>query len=104
MADLDIRLGELHYAAYSEIRIEGSNLICFPDSQYHMFISLLKGANSIVKLNGVHSQICSSLDPPLSIKKTESEMQKFIQVVEDNRKRVADSHKNSLVAYALSSH
>jgi len=28
-------------------------------------------------------------------------MQKFIQVVEDNRKRLADSNKNSLVAYAL---
>src|SRR6218665_1271349 len=98
MANLDIRLGKLHYAAYSEIRIEVSNLIC---SQYHTFISLLEGAISIVKLNGVHSQICSSLDPSLSIKKTESEMQKFIQVVEDNRKRLADSHKNSLVAYAL---
>ena len=63
----------------------------FNVSQYHMFISLLEGANSIVKLNGVHSQFCSSLDPPLSIKKTESEMQKFIQVVKDNRKRSADS-------------
>src|SRR6218665_2424445 len=93
MADLDIRLGELHYAAYSEILIEGSNLICFPDSQYHTFISLLEGANSIVKLNGVHSQIWSSLNKPQSIKKTESEMHKFIEVVEANRKRLADSHK-----------
>src|SRR6218665_4178900 len=78
--------------------------------QFNMFPSIKRlficwrGANSIVTLNGVHSQICSSLDPPLSIKKTESEMQKFIQVVEDNRKRLADSHKNTLVAYALGSH
>src|SRR6218665_1768329 len=99
MADPDIRLGELHHVAYQEIQIEGSNLICFP--QYHTFISLLEGANSIVELNGGHCQICSSLDPPLSIKKTESEMKKFIQIVEDDRKRLADSNKNSLVAYSI---
>ena len=40
----------------------------------------------------------------LSITKTESKMQKLIQVVEDNRKRLADSHKNTLGAYDLASH
>ena len=35
-----------------------------------------------------------------SITKTESEMQKLIQVVEDNRKRIPDSRKSTLVAYA----
>ena len=69
-----------------------------------MFISLLEGTNSIVKLNVAHDEISSSLDPPRSITKTEFEMQKLIQIVEDNRKRLADSHKNILVAYALGTH
>ena len=63
-----------------------------------------RGANSIVKLNGAMARISPSLDPPLSITKTEFKIQKLIQVVKDNRKCLADSHKNTLVAYALGSH
>ena len=36
-----------------------------------------------------------------SITKTESEMQKLIQVVEDNRKRIPDSRKRTLITYVL---
>jgi len=35
-----------------------------------------------------------------SITKTESEMQKLIQVVEDNRQRIPDSRKSTLMTYA----
>lgn len=35
-----------------------------------------------------------------SITKTESQMQKLIQVVEDNRKRIPDSRKSTLMGYA----
>ena len=35
-----------------------------------------------------------------SITKTESEMQKLIQVVEDNRKRIPDCRKSILMIYA----
>lgn len=34
-----------------------------------------------------------------SITRTEAEMQKLIQIVEDNRKRIPDSRKSTLVTY-----
>jgi len=67
------------------------------------FISSLEGEKFIVKLNRSHGQICPFLDPPLSITKTESAIQKLIQIVRDNRKRITDSHKNTMVAYAIGS-